>query len=91
MVLLANTFAVDFSVWMGDRGCVHFISLIVCQSSTIYLDVIKSPANSVSETEDMTTLIIWSRYRTGPVLGGIGSFSEQKKSDPARLQGRKFH
>ena len=46
----------------------------------------KSPANSASEAEDMTTLIIWARERTGPLPWGIGSLSEQKICDPARLR-----
>ena len=43
---------------MGDRGCGHFISLSVFRIGTISLSVMKSLANSVSEAEDMTTLII---------------------------------
>ena len=71
---------------MGDRGCIHFISLSVCRSGTIALAVMKSPDNSASEAEDMTTLIIWASDRTGQLLWGIGSLSEQNLCNPARLR-----
>ena len=73
---------------MGDQGCGHLISLSVCRIGTIALAVRKSPANYASEAEDMTTLIIWARYRIGPLLRGIGSFYEQKMCNSARLQAR---
>ena len=63
---------------MGYWGCGHFVSLSVCRRGTIVLAVMKSPDNSDSEDEDMTTLIIWARERTGPLSRGVGSFSEQK-------------
>ena len=66
---------------MGDRGCCLFISLSVCRSGNIALAVMKSPANSASEAEDMTTLIIWARERTGQLSWGIGC-------EPARLRAR---
>ena len=72
MVLLANPFAVELSVWMGDRGCGHLISFSDCRSGTIALAVMKSPANYASEDEDMTTLIIWARESTGTFLRGVG-------------------
>ena len=78
----------ELSVCMGDWGCGHFISLSVSRSSTIVLAVMKSPANSASEAEDMTTLIIWARDRTGPLSQGIGSLSKQTMCDPARLRAR---
>ena len=62
----------ELSVWMGDRGCGHFIYFSVFRSGTIALVVIKSPDNSSSEAEDMTTLIIWARDRIGPLSRGIG-------------------
>ena len=71
---------------MRDRGCGHFISLSVFQSGIISLAVMKSPANYASEAEDMTTLIIWSRDSIGPLSRGIGSLSEQKMCNPARLR-----
>ena len=76
----------ELSVWMGDRGCGHFIYLSVCRSGTIALTAMKSPANYASEAEDMTTLIIWARDRIGPLSQGIGSLSEQKMCDPTRLR-----
>ena len=85
---MANPFAVELFVWMGDRGCGHFISLSVCRSGTITLAVMKSPANYALEAEDMITLIIWARDRIGPLSRGIGSFSKQKVCDPARLRAR---
>ena len=80
----------ELSVWMGYRGCGHFIYLSVCWSGNIALAVMKSPANSISEAEDMITLIIWAKDRTGPLSQGIGSFSSR---DCATLHGcgRKFH
>ena len=78
----------ELSVWVGDQGCGHFISLSVFWSGTISLAVMKSLANSASEAEDMTTLIIWARDRTWPLLRRIGSFSDQNMCDPARLRAR---
>ena len=78
----------EFYFWMGDQGCGHLISLSVCRSGTIALAVRKSPANYASEAEDMTTLIIWARERIGPLSRGIGSFSEHKMCEPARLRAR---
>ena len=71
---------------MGDRECGHLIYFSVCRSGTIALAVVKIPTNFASEAEDMTTLIIWSRKRTGPWSQGIGSFYEQKICELARLQ-----
>ena len=78
----------ELSVRMGDRGCGHFISLSVFRGGTIALAVMKSPANSASEAEDMTTLIIWSTDSIGPLSRGIGLFSRQRMCAPARLQER---
>ena len=78
----------ELSVWMGDRGCGHFIYLSVCRSGTIALVVIKSPDNSSSEAEDMTTLIIWARDRIGPLSRGIGSLSDHNMCDPSWLRAR---
>ena len=64
------------------------LALSVCRSVTIALDLVKSPDNSTSEAEDMTTLIIWDMDRTVPLSRGIGSLSEQKMCDPARLRAR---
>ena len=70
---------------MGDRGCGYFISLSVCESGTIALAVMKSPDNSASEAEEMTTLVIWARDRTGQFLWGISSLSKKKLCGPTRL------
>ena len=78
----------ELSVWMGDRGCGHFISLSVFRSGTIALVLMNSLDNSASEAEDMTTLIIWASYRTVPLSRGVGSLSENKMCDPARLRAR---
>ena len=78
----------EFSVWMGYRGCGHFISFSVCRSGIIALALMKSPDNSASEAEYMTTLIIWARDRTGPLSRGIVSFSDHKMCNPARLRAR---
>ena len=82
---MENPFFVELSVWMGGRGCGHFIYFSFCWSVTIALSVMNSPANYVSEAEDMTTLIILSMDSTGTLLWGIGSLSEKKMCDPARL------
>ena len=71
---------------MGDRVCGYFISLSVFQIDTIDLAVMKIPDDSASEAEDMTTLIIWARDRTGQLSWGIGSLSEKKLCDPAWLR-----
>ena len=73
---------------MGDRDCGHLISLSVCRSGTIALSVMKSPDNSASEAEDMTTLIICARYRIVPLSRGIESLSEQNMYDPTWLRVR---
>ena len=78
----------EFSVWMGDRGCDHFISFSVCWSGNIALAVMKSPENSASEAEDMTTLIIWARERTGPLSQGIGSLYDHNMCNPSRIRAR---
>ena len=78
----------ELSVCMVDRGCGHFIYFSVCWRGTIALAVMKSPDNSASENEDMTTLIIWAKERTGPLSEGVASFSEQKICNPARLRAR---
>ena len=78
----------ELYVWMGDRGCGHFIFLSVCRISTITLAATKIPDNSASEAEDITILIIWDRDRTGPSSQGIGSLSEQNMCDPKRLRAR---
>ena len=71
MIWLAYPFALELSVWIGERGCGHLISLSVCQSGTIALAVMKSLDNSTSEADEMTTLIIWARDRTGPFSRGV--------------------
>ena len=73
---------------MEDRDCGHFISLSLFQRGIIALVLMNSPANSVSEAEDMTMFIIQDRDRIGPLLQGIGSLSEHKMCDPARLRAR---
>ena len=78
----------ELSVCMGDRGCGHFIYFSVCMRGTIALAVMKSPDNSASEAEETTTLIILARDSTGTLSWGIGSFSEQKMYNPARLRTR---
>ena len=60
----------------------------VWRSGTIYLDVIKSAANSASVAEEITNLIIWAMAITGSLKRGIGSFSERMMWAPERLQTR---
>ena len=72
IVLLANLVAMELYVYMGDLGLGQPISMRVCWSGTISLDVIKSVANSASAAEDMTNLIIWDMVSTGSLKHGIG-------------------
>ena len=87
---MANPFAVELSLWMGDRGYGHFIYFSVCLSGTIALDVMNSPTNSASEAEDITTLLIWARDSTGQFLWGIGSLSEAEYVRPCTAAGASF-
>ena len=80
----------ELSVWIEDRGCGRFIYLRVCWSGTIALEVLNSSVNSASEAEDMTTLIIWARERTGPLSRGIVSLSKQNYLDYS-LQSRQWY
>ena len=77
-------------MWMGDRGCGYLISLRVCRSGTIALEVMKSPANSASEDEDMTTLIIWTRERIGPLSWGNRVIVRAEGTRPRTAVGASF-
>ena len=48
MLLFVNPFTVELSVWMGDLGCVHPISLSVFRIGTIVLAVMYSADSSTS-------------------------------------------
>ena len=74
---------------MEDEGYGHFISLSVCWSGTIALAVTNSLANSASEAENMSTLIIWARDMTGPLSRGIGYIFE--RCTTLHGCGRDFH
>ena len=53
MVLLVTPAAVDFLHWMGVLVCGHPISMSAWCSGTISLVVVKSPARSASEVDDI--------------------------------------
>ena len=58
MVLLVTPTAVELSHWMGFLGCNHPISISAWCSGTISLVMLKWPASSALEADDMTFLII---------------------------------
>ena len=68
--LLVTPTAVEFSHWMGVLDCVHPISMRSCRSGTISLVMVKKPASSASEADEMTSLVICVMVRTGTLWGG---------------------
>ena len=67
MVLLVTPTAVELLHWMGVLGCGHPILMSVWHSGTISLEMVKRPASSAAEADDMTFLIICAIVRTGPL------------------------
>ena len=86
MVSLVTPNAVKLSHWMGVLGCGHPILMSSWRSGNISLEMVKSPASSASEADDMTVLIICAIVRNGPLWRGIGTSSDSMMWDPARLQ-----
>ena len=86
MVLLVTPTYVELSHWMGFLGCGHPISMSSWSSGTISLEMVKRPAISASEVNDMTFLIICAIVRTGLLWRGIWTSSESMMWAPARLQ-----
>ena len=56
------------------------------RSGTISLAMVKRPASSALEVDDMTFLIICAITRTGSLWRGIGESSESMMWSPARLR-----
>ena len=65
IVSLMNPAAAELSVWIGDLGCFHPISLSAFLSGIISLAVMYSPASSASAADAITNLMIWEIVRTG--------------------------
>ena len=86
MVSLVTPTAIEFSHWMGVLGCGHPILMSAWRSGTIYLVMVKMPASSDSEVDDMKFLIICTIVRTGPLWRGIGTSSEIMMWDLAWLR-----
>ena len=85
MVLLVTPTAVELSHWMGVLGCGHPILMSAWRSGTISLAMVKRPASSASEVDDMTFLIICTIVRTGPLWRGIGTSSKIMMWAPENL------
>ena len=86
MILLVTPTSVELSYWMGVLGCGHPILMSAWRSWTISLAMVKRPASSDSEADDMAFLIICAIVRTGPLWRGIRMSSESMMRDPARLR-----
>ena len=86
VVALITPTAVELSHWMGVLSYDHTVSKSACRSGTIYLAIVKRPASSASEADDMTLLIICANVRTGLLWRGIWTSSESMMWDPARLR-----
>ena len=67
MVFLAMPRAVVLSVWMGDWGCGHPISMRDWRRGTISLAEMKRVASSDSAAEDVMNLMICAMVRMGPL------------------------
>ena len=87
IVLLVNPTSAELSHWMRVLGFGLPILMRACRSGTIYLEMVKRPASSASEADDMLFLIIFSMVRTGPLWRGVGAYSDIMMWEPARLQG----
>ena len=85
IVLLVNPTAVELSVWIGVRGCCQPISMSVLRSGIIFFAVMHSAAISDSAPGAITGLIICAIVKIGPLIFGLGSFSESNICAPARL------
>ena len=76
MVSLVTPTAIELFHWMGVLGCGYPISMSAWRSGTIYLAMVKGPAISASEEDDMTFLMIYVVVRTGPFWSGIRKSSK---------------
>ena len=86
MVSFVTPTSVELSHWMGVLGCGHPILMSDWHSGTIYLAMVKRPASSASEADDMKFFIICAIVRTGPLWRGIRKSSENMMGAPARLR-----
>ena len=86
MVLLTTPTAVEFSVWMGEGGWGHPISISVWSKGNIAFAVMNSATRSDSASEDMTNLMMVAMVRVVPLNVGMGSFYEINVWDPALLR-----
>ena len=67
MVSLVTPTAVELLHWMGVLGCGNPIFMSAWCSGTIYLAMVKRPASSSSEADDMTFLMSCAILSTGPL------------------------
>ena len=86
IVSLVNPTALELSVWTGDCGCGHPISISVLRNGTISRAVKYSAESSASAADAITNLMVMDSVRIGPLVRGIASFSETKMCAPARLR-----
>ena len=84
-MLLTYPAAVELSTWIGNFGCGQPISLRVLRRGAISWAVVNRAANSASAADAITVLITRAIDNTGPLVLGIGSFSETKMCNPTRL------
>jgi len=85
IVLLTYLLAVELNTWIGNFGCGQPISSRVLRSGTISWAVVNSAANSASAADAITVLITCVIDDTGPLVLGIGSFSETKICNQTQL------
>ena len=58
ILLVSSACAVEFSVWMGVRGCGCTISLSVCRMDMAVSALMNSAPNSASAADDITAFMI---------------------------------
>ena len=86
MVLLVTPTALELLHWMRVLGCGHHILMSAWRSGTISFAVVKRPARSDLEADEIMFLIICVIVRTGPLWRGIGTSSESMMLALARLR-----
>ena len=84
-MLLTYPAAVELSTQIGNVGCSQLISSRVLRSGTISWAVVNSATNSASAADAITVLITCTIDNTGPLVLGLGSFSETKMCNPTQL------
>ena len=68
MVLCVTPSGVEFYIWGSDLVLGQPITMIVWRRETIFFSVMEMDVSSDSAAKDMKMLIIWVRYRSGPLL-----------------------